>query len=641
MRLIWAFCLTSVAVHVSAQDPARPVFRSGIDLVTVDVAVLTKEGKPITGLVASDFTITAGERRRRVVSADFMASKTPDRAATRGGTVVEGAPTGTTNAQPAGGRAFLFVVDVENIRAGEGRGAVEAVSGYLERLDPRDRVGFISLPYGTPRVDLTTSRAGVRQALARVAGLSNRDRDLQMSMGEATYIARGDRQVLADYLKKSSVTSEEVRQHQRMAERILDQHRLSTRTLLDSLRALAEAMAPIDGPKAIILISEGLKTDDGTLAYLRTFAAAAERARVTVYSLHLEIPLSEAAYRDVSASRRILDNDIGFDGMVDVSVAARGAAFRISADAEQALRQIDTEMSAYYILSFQRDASDRDGVRTAIDIRVSRPDVVVRARTEFTPRVPVASRAPGTGPRDLRSAIGELLRWPVPIGEIGVEVATYGLPVPDTPSDVRTVVAAAFAAGRRPLAALGWEVTDERGKVVADAFEPNLATVPLSADRVLYAGAVLVAPGRYQLKLAAIDADGRRGSVEHAFDAKAWEPGPIRISDVLLGESSAGAFRPSPRLAPGSRELTARIEIRGDAPELLVGVTARLQVVRAGETDVLAEVPLIVEETVDPLKRSAECLLRIDRLPAGDYVVRVLATTRALTLQRARAFRKS
>ena len=198
-------------------------------------------------------------------------------------------------------------------------------AGRSSASDPRDRVGFISLPYGTPRVDLTTSRAAVRQALARVAGLSNRDRDLQMSVGEATYIARGDRQVLADYLKgESRDVAEEVRDHQRIAERVLDQHRHSTRTLFDSLRALAEAMAPIDGPKAIILISRGAQDRRWNARLSENFSDAAERARVTVSSLHLEIPLSEAAYPGISASRRILDNDIGFDGMSDVSIAARG-----------------------------------------------------------------------------------------------------------------------------------------------------------------------------------------------------------------------------------------------------------------------------------------------------------------------------
>ena len=103
-------------------------------------------------------------------------------------------------------------------------------------------------------------------------------------------------------------------------------------------------------------------------------------------------------------------------------------------------------------------------------------------------------------------------------------------------------------------------------------------------------------------------------------------------------ETGAAAF------AVAARSLHVRgaqVEIRGDTAEILGGVTARLQVARAGERNVLAEVPLVVEQTADPLKRSAACVVRVDRLPPGDYVVRVFVAAPGMTLERARAFRKS
>src|SRR5262245_13704229 len=61
-----------------AQTPQQtPVFRSGVDLVTVDVLVLDKSGKPITDLKAGDFTITAGGKARRVVAADYVPAGAP------------------------------------------------------------------------------------------------------------------------------------------------------------------------------------------------------------------------------------------------------------------------------------------------------------------------------------------------------------------------------------------------------------------------------------------------------------------------------------------------------------------------------------------------------------------------------------
>ena len=42
---------------VSQQVPAPPVFGAGVDLVRLDVVVLDKEGRPVTGLSREDFTV--------------------------------------------------------------------------------------------------------------------------------------------------------------------------------------------------------------------------------------------------------------------------------------------------------------------------------------------------------------------------------------------------------------------------------------------------------------------------------------------------------------------------------------------------------------------------------------------------------
>ena len=132
---------------------------------------------------------------------------------------------------------------------------------------------------------------------------------------------------------------------------------------------------------------------------------------------------------------------------------------------------------------------------------------------------------------------------------------TYAAPAPTSPADVRTMIAAGLATAGQPLAALGWEITAATGKIVADGFESPVATRPLAADREVYLAAVVIAPGPYRLKVAAVGSDGRRATVEHAFDVRAWPAGPVRMSDLLLGELPAAGFRPSPRLAPGAARL--------------------------------------------------------------------------------------
>ena len=46
-----------------AQQPPKPVFRTGAALVRVDVAVLDRKGVPVTSLTAADFELEGGRRR--------------------------------------------------------------------------------------------------------------------------------------------------------------------------------------------------------------------------------------------------------------------------------------------------------------------------------------------------------------------------------------------------------------------------------------------------------------------------------------------------------------------------------------------------------------------------------------------------
>ena len=53
-----------------------------------------------------------------------------------------------------------------------------------------------------------------------------------------------------------------------------------------------------------------------------------------------------------------------------------------------------------------------------------------------------------------------------------------------------------------------------------------------------------VEPGRYTLKLAAIDASGRRGSVEHSLEVWQMAGVPFAVSDLMLGEAPTRRGQP-------------------------------------------------------------------------------------------------
>ena len=64
------------APTVSAQQPRTeqaPSFRSGVEVVSLDVGVVDKQGVPVRGLTPADFVVTVAGQQRRIVTAEFVA----------------------------------------------------------------------------------------------------------------------------------------------------------------------------------------------------------------------------------------------------------------------------------------------------------------------------------------------------------------------------------------------------------------------------------------------------------------------------------------------------------------------------------------------------------------------------------------
>jgi hypothetical protein len=58
------------AVLLTQEPP--PAFRTGVDLVIIDVQVVAAQGKPVPGLTAAQFAVSIAGRTRRVVLAEFV-----------------------------------------------------------------------------------------------------------------------------------------------------------------------------------------------------------------------------------------------------------------------------------------------------------------------------------------------------------------------------------------------------------------------------------------------------------------------------------------------------------------------------------------------------------------------------------------
>ena len=186
--VLLALAVSSTLVSAQSQQP--PTFRSGVDLIEVDVTVLDDRGNPVPDLLAPEFAVTVDGEERRIVSVEFVKVDGPSE---RPGVEAPGSdPYYSTNQGVVRGQLVMLVVDQGNIRFGGGRAMIASASQFLDQLGPADRVAFAAIPrIGDDAVGFTANHALVRSALERVAGHSERlPTRFAMSVAEAMSLNR-------------------------------------------------------------------------------------------------------------------------------------------------------------------------------------------------------------------------------------------------------------------------------------------------------------------------------------------------------------------------------------------------------------------------------------------------------------------
>jgi tetratricopeptide (TPR) repeat protein len=330
---------------------------------------------------------------------------------------------------------------------------------------------------------------------------------------------------------------------------------------------------------------------------------------------------------------------IGEEGLWMMAGLARGAVLRVVSTADAAFTRLALELSGYYLLSFTPEANDRDGQTHKIKIEVPRRSgIEIRSRTQFTVEPARASTD--------EAILADALRAPLLATDIGLKVFTYTLRDAGT-GKLRVLIAADIdrsvtTAGR---VALAFTLLDARGRVVASQLEPDVrAAVRSPARTQTYVGSVLAdAPGVHTLKLAVVDASGKRGSVEHTFRAQLTAVGQLRATDLLIAENTgsitAGGLVPAVAGDFTSDTLHGYLELYADADEPLAGASVVFEVAESEAGRTIGSGPgLIQPPAADaPGRRTVEGAVTIALLPTGEYVARAVISIggrKAATLTR-------
>ncbi len=594
-----ALCLLIATRVATLGADQQPTFRSGVDLVTVDAVVLGREGNPIANLQAEDFVVKVDGRPRRVMSAQFVSQTAP---ASRPRTLA--ASHFTTNEDADAGRVVIVAVDEPHIRRLEGRKALNAAGAFIDRLDPADRIGVTGLAR-LDTIELTRDRLALRRKLDTLTGETD-PVFLQFNIGlsEALAIADGNRTRLADavlrecgralteYLNPARAADDAgsgrdacPEQLEQEAGAVAQHARTQARISLAALKALLDSLKEIQGSKTVVLLSEGLVADP-RLIKLDDIATAAQEARVTIYVLQLEVPTFEAAQDRVSPT-------------------------------------------GYYLLAFEPLEIDRDGRVHQIEVSLVRGRGEVRARPAF--KLPVV--APSTHAREER--LVNLLRASHVATELPLRVATYTYPEPDS-ANLRVVVSAELGAagGAASRVLLGYVLVDSGGVIAASGTQ--------EADTGRYAFSAQVPPGRYSLRVAAIDPLGRHGSVERPFIAQVMTAEGVSISDLILAPFPArgeDALEPVIDRIPDGKVL-AYVELRTSEDRTLDDLKVRLEVRTTDRARALVSVPAEITSH-DSRWAVARAVLPTGSLSRGRYVAHVeVLTDDRVVVQVARPFAK-
>ncbi len=528
-------------VVLRAQQPPQPVFRSSVELTSIDLSVLDAKGRPIRDLKPEEFSIRVDGSQRRVMTAEWVGLETKESAPP------PPAPSGYSwNENATGGRLILLVVDQPNIRFGGTLGIRGAVNAFIDHLQPTDRAAVIGLGQGAPSTPFTADRSRLKRAVERLVGQhqSSLLSQFTISTFEALQISRGIPGVLEEVIVREcsgmagpgfEACALEVQSE--VQEKAMTGAAAGESTIR-VLRSLLNALKTIDGPKTMIFVSEGFVIDDQRSAVIELGAIAAA-SRTSIYTLKLDDQLfqSMASQQRSSPMATMDDRYVRAEGLELLSSASRGAMFNIVGTGATVFDRIEAELSGYYLLGVESSPADRDGKTHSVRVDVARKGLTVRSR-----RALVGNPDAGA-PKSARDLVTAAVNTPLPIAALPLRVTTFSLPEEEVGKLavlVHADIGTDYAAPR--MATVGYSITDRDGRIVDSRVgEARLPPVMNGVPSALqFTGTVNVPPGEYTLKLAVNEGD-RIGTVEHEFRAGVIESGPLRLSDLMVGGPLNGA----------------------------------------------------------------------------------------------------
>jgi len=546
----------------SAQRP--PVFRSGRDLVVVNVVVRDKTGALVRGLTRDDFTVLEDNRAQTVESFDFeeldavatpieiademlAAAARPSAAEAKARAAASGAATPPDAAAPLPSRPvsdlrdrrlMVLFFDLSSMEPEEVARAVQSGRDYVTtRLSPADVIGIVSLGTSLEVVqDFTADRSLLLAAMD------------QLSPAEGagfTTAAATDAESAVD--TGNAFTADDT-----------EFSIFNTDRRLDALRSLADVLAGIEQKKSVLYFSGGM-TQQGmdNQAAMRAVIDRAVRANMSIYAADSRglqaLPAGgEASQGSVRGQGAFSGqtmagarNELASsqDALATLAEDTGGRAFFDTNEFDEVYTQVVKDTTAYYLLGYTSTNARADGRYRRIKVNLKRPGYKVEHRSGY-----YAARDFSHSGRDDREQqlqehlLSDLSPTDLPIhGQAGyfrLKPNRYFVPMSFIVPGSRVEFSRSSDRERATLDVLG-VIRDPQQRIVAwirDTVKLAVATTEdVRRKNVQYDTSFELPPGRYAVKLVIRENQlGTVGSFETPLVVPDIERQAMKVSSVVL-----------------------------------------------------------------------------------------------------------
>ncbi len=650
---VFALLVTGVS---SAQDTPQPTFKSGVDLVRLDVRVVDEDGRPVTDLELDDIEIRDAGAALPIVL--FHRVSEP------AGSYVEDAIRAATaevssNTAFPRGHLYILIFDQQHITPGNEQRARMAAQDFIRRrVRPSDRVALFAVPGPGPQIGFTTDKARAIEALGSIRGAQ--DRNVATPLGsmtayEAHRVVQGDIALSTALSMRIAAEAGDVvtgvslvgrgaaaaAESEGVARSVLLQNAVAvvsqsdgeSRQFLQRLADVISGFRDIEGRKTVILFSEGF-IQDNLSRELETVAAAAAQSYCVFYTIDLNQrtpSLSQAFVSETSLGSEIEARlaplstlAVETDGALILDASARSAA---------ELDKIADVAQDYYLVGFTPPAAARaePGKYRRVTVTVRRAGARVSARSGYAVAPVVAAVA------DRRRSLDRLLAAPFVQQGLKVDYTTYLLRSADSGQQRVVLSLSADLPVRSNLADAADVVFVVRNVRDGRVVESGTGTIPLPA--AARPGAPLgtgtwrvqfnLPPGSYVMRSVVREPGGLAGSADRRMEVRALDGPDVTVSDMIIASAISGL--PVRPLAYTGSGLTALLETYARAPRQLEAMEVRIDLRRLTDNVPVATIDaelLPTEQEGAGVRRRAQLLMPLEDVPPGDYVARAVVRAR-------------